>query len=281
MKDDQPNIPINVTWMITNRCNYNCEFCFRFTDREELDFETAKMIMDKLIDAGVKKMSWAGGEPLLWPHIFDLIDYTHDQGVQTMLITNGALIKPEMYDRLERSLDWLNLPLEGPIAEINAEMRKQGHFERTIKILKAFQDRDVKLKINTVGTALNIDCIEELADLIRKYKVKRWKVFQFYSVRSYSLKTKDKFSVDTDKFHQVEKKVQEKLEDYDCMVVFEDNRQLEQSYFALAPDGQVYVSDHGRDIFIGDLKKDDVLEVFSHPALNKEKYWERNEWIRS
>lgn len=276
------DIPINVTWMITNRCNYHCEFCFRFTDRKELDFATAKKIMDKLISAGVKKISWAGGEPLLWAHMLDLIEYSKQQGLQTMLITNGSLIKPEMYDRLEASLDWLNLPLEGPSKEINAKMtRGATHFDQTMKLLSAFKNRSVKLKINTVASPINIDYLVDLAQIIKNYKVKRWKIFQFYAVRGFSLKAKQKFTLNSEKFHQVEKQVRDKLKNYDCMVVFEDNRQLEKSYFALAPDGQVYVSDHGKDVFIGDLKKDDVSDVFFHPALDKKKYWQRNEWINA
>lgn len=272
--------PINVTWMITNRCNYNCEFCFRFYERSELDFDTAKKITDKLVKAGLKKMSWAGGEPLLFPHMLDLIDYTHDQGVKTMLISNGELITDEMLGRFKSSLNWLNLPLEGASSEINERMtRKKGHFQRVVKILEKLQNTSVKLKINTVASNINIDDLIDMVPLIKNYKIRRWKIFQFYPIRGAAISSESKFSVETEKFEKVRKQILNMIDPNECMVVFENNEQLDESYFALTPDGLVYVSYKGRDIFLGDLKAQEVKEIWSHPSLDKQKYWKRSSWV--
>lgn len=273
-------LPINVTWLITDRCNYDCQFCFRFLDRHEISFEKAQKIIDKLIAAGLKKISWAGGEPLLWPGMLDLIKYTHDREITTMLITNGELITEPMLDFFGENLDWLNLPLEGPSSAINDLMtRKAGHFERVIKILTRLKDTSVKLKINTVASAINIDALEEMVPIIKKYQVKRWKIFQFYPVRGQAIKARAKFDLEPSKFESARKKILAQFDPQECMVVFENNQELEQSYFSIAPDGEVYVSQNGKDLFLGNLATDSVESIWSSQALIKEKYWQRSQWI--
>lgn len=272
--------PINITWMITNRCNYHCEFCFRFFDKNELDYPTAKKITDKLIDGGMKKMSWAGGEPLLWPNMMDLIEYTSSRGVMTMIITNGELITKEIATRLKQTLDWLNLPLDGSTSEMSNRMtRKIGHFERTIEHLKNFQNTGVKLKINTVAASINIEDIVNMVPIIKRYKIKRWKIFQFYPVRGAAIDSRQKFELDVKKFEQVREQVNQMIDPQECMVVFENNKELDKSYFALTPDGLVYVSINGKDIFLGDLKTQEVRDIWDNPWLDKQKYWNRSNWI--
>ena len=266
--------------MITNRCNYNCEFCFRFTDKPELDYDTAKMIVDKLAAKGMKKISWAGGEPLLWPDMHKLIEYSATRGIITMLITNGELITDQMVPVFKSSLDWLNLPLDGSTPEMSDRMtRKIGHFQRTINLLSQFQDTGIKLKINTVASKINIDDIVNMVPLIKKYGIKRWKIFQFYSVRGPSLSSQDKFSLELTAFEEVRQKVMSMIDPEECMVVFENNNELDESYFAITPDGLVYVSVQGEDHFLGDLKTESVEQIWSKSKLDKQKYWARSKWV--
>lgn len=280
-KIDKDNFkPINVSWMITNRCNYNCEFCFGAFEDEELDLTMAKKVVKKLAREGLKKISWAGGEPLLWPGLMKLIKYTQDLGIQTMLISNGELITDEVAKELKLHLDWINLPLEGSTSKMNDLMtRKKGHFQRVIRLLKLFQDSRVNLKINTVASALNVDDITNMVPIIKKYGVKRWKIFQFFPVRGRSLTNKNKFLLDTDKFMQLKKRVLGEFDSNGCMVVFETNEELEDSYFSITPGGLVYVSQDDQDVILGDLKTQTVKEIWQHPALDKEKYWKRSKWV--
>lgn len=67
--------PNSVCWNITSKCNDNCGFCYRELNCEELTFQKQQMIIDKVAKAGVRKITFAGGEPLLVPHIHDLLIY--------------------------------------------------------------------------------------------------------------------------------------------------------------------------------------------------------------
>lgn len=270
----------NVSWHITDRCNYNCEFCFRPVHGKELTLSEAKKVIDKLALIGLKKISWSGGEPLLWRGIEDLIEYTKKKGISTMIISNGELMGERDQKKLLENLDWLNLPLEGPNAEMNELMsRKKGHFGRTIKLMEWANKNKINLKINTVASRINKDEIINMVPFIKKYKVKRWKIFQFYPIRWVSRNNRSKFQMKESDFLRIKEEVEKLMEGTDCMVVFESNKDMDRSYFAIAPDSSVFVSLNGQDSFIGNLLKDEPKLIWQNPLIDKVKYWNRSKWL--
>ncbi len=274
--------PINVSWHITFKCNYDCQFCFRPNFGQECSFEEAKKIIDKLAKAGLKKISWGGGEPLLWPRIFDLIKYTKSLGITTMIITNGELLNFEKIRKMEKVLDWLNLPLDGSCDKVQDLMtRKEGHFSRTMKVIDYINNNklDIKLKINTVASKLNKDDIINIATIIKKEKIKRWKIFQFYPIRQTGAKNSKIFSIKESDFLRIKEEVLPLFENSKQMVVFETNQDMERSYFAIAPSGKVYVSHGEKDYIVGDLKVDSVEKIWQNKLIDKVKFWERSKWI--
>ena len=271
--------PINVSWMITNRCNYNFQFCFRPTGKE-LILSQAKLIIDKLADSGLKKISWAGGEPLLWSNIIDLIEYTHLKKIVTMLITNGSLITDKILDRLQPCLDWLNLPLEGTTNEMNERMtRRSGHYSKVMDILKKLKNSNISLKINTVVSRINADDIYNMLDIIKAYNIKRWKLFQFYPVRGISTVSKEKFEISDMEFKRIRENITKLINGSNCDIIFENNNELENSYFSITPDGEAYTSINGRDYFFGNLLNQSITEIWNNNLLDKKKYWARANWV--
>ena len=68
----------SVCWNITEKCNESCKFCYR-TIVDDLSLEENKRIADKLIEHGVEKITFAGGEPLLYKGLFGLAKYIKSQ----------------------------------------------------------------------------------------------------------------------------------------------------------------------------------------------------------
>ncbi len=277
--------PINVSWHITFDCNYDCHFCFRPNFGNECTLTQAKRIIDKLAQTGLRKISWGGGEPLLWKGIFQLVEYTHSLGISTMLITNGELLTKGKLRSLEEVLDWLNLPLDGSNERIQQLMtRKKGHFNRTMDLINFIRKNKIriKLKINTVASKLNKDDVINIAKIIKTKKIERWKVFQFYPIRQMGKKNRILFEMKVSDFLRLKEEILplfKSVKKGRQMVVFETNEDMERSYFAIAPSGKVYVSYKGRDYVIGDLKTDPVKKIWQNKLLDKLKYWERTRWV--
>lgn len=273
--------PISVCWLVTAKCNYNCPFCFKQSSKRELYFNEAVKILGKLAKANVKKISFSGGEPLLWPGIVNLIKKAKSLGIITMLITNGSFLTKEKTRSLEGKLDWLTLPLDGSNEEVQQLVgRPKGHFTRVIKFLEFLQKNKIKLKVNTVACKKNLDDIKNIAKIVKKYNVKRWKVFQFFPIRDAALQHKMEYLIKDQSFEKLKRKIVPLFKDPSRHLYFGSNELLECSYFTIAPDGTIYVSKDGNDYFLGDLKTQSVDEIWGKNTLiDKKKYWERAKWI--
>ena len=87
---------------LTNACNYYCTYCFgKFPDKEQLTLEQACAVVDNIARYFSKngitdgRINLAGGEPLLYPHLEELIDYINAYDIKVSVITNGSLLTEE------------------------------------------------------------------------------------------------------------------------------------------------------------------------------------------
>lgn len=104
-------------YYVTLQCNLNCAYCEDFGSRRNHQvtpnptLDEAKRIL-KVIRTGVERLWLTGGEPLMYPNIWDLLDYARNdlQFREISLITNGTLLSQRLdslplLDRLIISLD--------------------------------------------------------------------------------------------------------------------------------------------------------------------------------
>lgn len=82
---------------VLEACNFGCRQCFsKFGTKETLPVEDWKKIVDNCIaGADVAEFNIAGGEPMLYPGLVELVKYIRDKGVKVSLITNGSLMDEE------------------------------------------------------------------------------------------------------------------------------------------------------------------------------------------
>lgn len=92
----------------TTFCQLKCPGCYRGADKpdhkpEHLDFDVVKNQIDWFIEhRNVHTISIAGGEPLLYPKIIEIVDYCSSKKLRTMLYTNGVALKIEMLHNLKK-----------------------------------------------------------------------------------------------------------------------------------------------------------------------------------
>ena len=91
--------PRLAVYYVTLQCNLNCAYCEDFGSRRNHQLtpnptlEDAKQIL-KVIRTGVDRLWLTGGEPLMAPHLVDLLDYARNtlKFREISLITNGTLL---------------------------------------------------------------------------------------------------------------------------------------------------------------------------------------------
>ncbi len=93
-------------WSITGRCNYHCRHCFMSAPDyrgEDLSPADCVRIVNQLADNGIMCVTLTGGEPLVSPHFYDILDAMKERGMLLeALNSNGKLVDGQLLDELEK-----------------------------------------------------------------------------------------------------------------------------------------------------------------------------------
>jgi len=145
---------------------------------KEADLVKGKEVITGLVELGITKLNFVGGEPLLHPHLKDLAALAKDNGLTTSIVTNGSLLSQAKLLDLRPHLDWIGISIDSSLEGVEATIgRGRGrHVENTLRACNEVNKAGVKLKVNTVVTKLNFD--EDMRPLIAELRPLRWKVFQ-------------------------------------------------------------------------------------------------------
>jgi radical SAM protein with 4Fe4S-binding SPASM domain len=138
--------PFYIQWHITNLCNLRCQHCYQddFSKKSDLDWAALKKVSHNLLATisewnKTASIHLTGGEPLLKPELFSLLNDLDQQSVVKELgvITNGLLVDREMTRRLSdfSKLKKIKISLDGGDAEINDSIRSKGTFEKVMRNL--------------------------------------------------------------------------------------------------------------------------------------------------
>ena len=178
-------------------CNMSCrtcniwkrEFAVHRKRDEAIQSNDLFAIQEKLAQAGIKHISYVGGEPLLCKDIFGLMEEAKKNGLSATLITNGSLLTPYSIQKLIGSgLHIIIFSLDGT-EEIHDTVRgKRGTFQKVVQNISGIQ-REKKLNkikkpkvcIYTTVSRLNFRCIPSVLNIAQKADVNSIR-FQLVSV---------------------------------------------------------------------------------------------------
>ena len=144
------DFPIHVEFELTNRCNLACLMCpHRIMERQQGDMNMA--ILKKAVDEcrGKVKTTYLHqiGEPLLYPHIIEAINYVADAGIRTSISTNGMLLDELMTEKLLNSqLHEIYLMLDSMDKHVFENLRFGGDFDTVYNNYQYFLSRKVEKK---------------------------------------------------------------------------------------------------------------------------------------
>lgn len=82
---------------VTDNCDLHCPGCYRHSLEGHRPLEEVKediLLCQKLTNCD--RMAVAGGEPLLYPDILDVIDFIRSHGMKPVLLTNGEKLTKEL-----------------------------------------------------------------------------------------------------------------------------------------------------------------------------------------
>lgn len=113
---------------VTNACNARCRFCsFPQVPAPDIVMADSRRLgrgMASLSRRGAHYVTFTGGEPLLYPDLLPALTRARQLGLGTLLITNGALLTPQLLKDLSKSgLEGLIISLDAASAPAHDEHR--------------------------------------------------------------------------------------------------------------------------------------------------------------
>ena len=260
----------SVNWHLISACNYSCRFCFaRNLGEQPVSFSEGLTILSSLADAGMEKINFAGGEPLLHSRLFDYCRAAHDAGMVVSITTNGSLLTKKMIEDHVDCIDWIALSVDSA-SESTEKRLGRGYGEHVchcVDLSDAIRDAGIRLKINTTVTRLTWE--EDMADFIQRTSPHRWKVFQMLHILGENNDAVADLAVTDEQFQAFCARHADVDLRGDVQPVFESSAMIEGSYFMITPGGCVK-TDTGRVIRKYPLA--DVLQVGISGFVNEELY---------
>ena len=119
--------PSMVCTILTSKCNYKCSFCNhpKMTQVDQMPKEKWKEILLQLKDwLGFYRINFLGGEPFLYPDLFELLGFCKDQGIMAGITTNGWFLTKENCQELSKyDLFNISLSVDGYGPEMHDRLR--------------------------------------------------------------------------------------------------------------------------------------------------------------
>lgn len=267
-----PPTPVAVNYHLIKACNAKCRFCFATFRGVRGTLQTAESlrIVDALADAGCEKLNFAGGEPTLRKDLGQLLTHAKRRGLVTSIVTNGFALDA-LLDKYASVLDWVGLSVDSGREDVQAALgRGPGdHVAQSIRLSDRCRDAGVRVKLNSVITALNWE--EDMSALVRRMAPERWKTFQVLPMEGQNDGSVEDLLLSERQFrHFVQ--THAGLEAEGLAPIVEDNDAMRGSYVMVDPLGRFFGNATGRHVYSAPLLAVGVPEALAQVGFVPEKF---------
>ena len=129
--------PRTIDWQLTYACQLRCTHCYTESGRRasrKLPRRQLLRIADTLVTMQVECVLIVGGEPLLIPELFEIIERLRAGGLKVVCYTNGLDITEERARQFARLGAEVHVSLDGATPEMNDAIRgRRGAFGETMR----------------------------------------------------------------------------------------------------------------------------------------------------
>lgn len=168
---------------LTYACNFACRFCYNPVPRpgqergagkprsagEPLDLPAIYSMLGNMRSAGVLYLTLTGGEPMVHPHFWEVLERTRRESFATRVFTNGSLIDEQAASRLsEICPNCVEVSLYGASESSYEKSSGRGAaFPKVMKGLEFLKNEGITVYLKCMLTSVTeteMDEIQAIAD---------------------------------------------------------------------------------------------------------------------
>ncbi|MBQ7645706.1 MAG: radical SAM protein [Clostridia bacterium] len=277
-------------WHITHRCNLRCKHCYQDEFKEEMSSTLIDETFDKYIrfigsNGYSGHVYLTGGEPLVHPDFFRLVEKIKKRGLPLTVLTNGTLVDRDAANRMKWiGVDVVQVSLDGT-KEIHDGIRGNGAFERALDGIDCLVSQKIHVIVSFTAQKTNIKSFKSLAEVCKEHGVKKlW----WDRVVIESSGGNDGLSLSTSEFKKMSSlagKLREKYMRPDGSSLVSCERSLQ--FLGCADGCRKYTCHAGKDMLIitadgsvmpcrrlpfviGNIKDGEIADIFASSSLMKE-----------
>ena len=281
-----PTVTIpSVNYHLLQACNMSCGHCYAANlSRKSLGPEKAVEIVRQLADAGFEKITFAGGEPMMYPGLAETIREAKGSGMTTSIVTNGSRITEDWLESMHGCLDWVALSIDSVKPRTNVMSGRATSLdpmtaEVYLRTARSIKLHGIRLKINTVVTLYNHE--EDMSGFIRAAGPERWKIMQELTVAGQNDESVRRFQVTVDQFKVYVKRCRW-VEQEGIVVIPEDNDMMTGSYAMVDPLGRFFDNVDGRYSYSRPILKVGVVDALKDVRIDIDRFEKRGgfyDWV--
>jgi Fe-coproporphyrin III synthase len=167
-----------VVWSTTRTCNLRCVHCYTDSENkkysDELTTDEGLRLIDELADFSIPSLLFSGGEPLMRPDIFRLIEYAAKKNIRPVISTNGTLIdRDTARDIRNAGVVYVGISLDG-MEDINDSFRGvKGAFKRAMQGFDNCRSAGQRVGLRLTLTKRNYLDLHRIFDFIESAAISR------------------------------------------------------------------------------------------------------------
>ncbi len=174
---------------ITNQCNFSCFYCHNEGQGhnckpEFLSLDYIKDLVAFIMENNISlnKINITGGEPLLHPNLFEIVEELAKTGAKLRINTNGSLLTEKKIDDLvEKGVTSFKIGVDTFFenqSKFNIHKLVQNIDE--LKHIISYAGKRVGVVLNCVVTKKNHEQVPEIIELCKELGVKRLKLIDLH-----------------------------------------------------------------------------------------------------
>jgi molybdenum cofactor biosynthesis enzyme MoaA len=166
---------------LMSRCNQKCRFCMvedEIQDADDIDFQLAAERI--LAQPDGTRIEFFGGEPTIYPHFLSLLRLARSRGLYCTIASNGRAFNSQAFTRSVTELGpdsiYIRTSLYGDTPELHDfYTRSSGSYRQTIRGIRNLAREGVRLQVNVVILARNVDRLSPMTEFVSALGVPRIK----------------------------------------------------------------------------------------------------------